>query len=132
MYLNVCLYVIMILHFIFICFLALTPFFGHNWLMAIYLVIGPFLMAHWYCNNNTCAMTIIEFKIREKIYGPTARNDCFMSRLIDPIYEINQKHPQYESTFYIIIIILCLICAYKLITRYRRGEIKDAYDFYRK
>ena len=132
MYLNVCLYIIMILHFIFICFLGLTPFFGPNWMMSIYLLIGPFLMAHWYCNNNTCAMTIIEYKIREKIYGPTKRGDCFMSRLIDPIYEINQNHPAYANVFYFIITILCAVCAYKLITRYRRSELKDIYDFYRK
>ncbi len=122
----------MILHFIFICFLAFTPFFGYNWLMFIFLIVGPFIMAHWYYNNNTCALTIIEYRIREKLYGPTNRNDCFMARLIDPIYEINQNHPHYESTFYLIVILLCIICAYKLITRYINGDLKDIYDFYTK
>ena len=79
------------LHLLFIIFVTTTPFISDNPLILLYYCfIMFFVMFHWYLNNDTCVLTLIEAKLRG-----TKDNDTFMGRLIKPIYNVSSKEIQY-------------------------------------
>jgi hypothetical protein len=97
---------IKVMHYIFIAFMLLTPFFGSEVLLTQHFIICPFLILHWLSNNDTCALTILESKLR----GGVEDTQTFMGNLIKPIYNahLSSKH------YYWIVTLLFLITTYKL------------------
>lgn len=85
--------IIALLHLLFIIFVVTTPFVTDNpFFLLYYCLILFFVMIHWYLNNDTCVLTIIESKLRGK-----KDTETFMGRLIKPIYNISSKEIQYFS-----------------------------------
>ena len=83
--------IIALLHLLFIIFVVTTPFVTDNpFILLYYCLILVFVMIHWYLNNDTCVLTIIEAKLRGK-----KDTETFMGRLIKPIYNISSKEIQY-------------------------------------
>lgn len=79
------------LHLVFIIFITTTPFITDNpFILLYYCFISFFVMVHWYLNNDTCVLTLLEAKLRGK-----KDNETFMGRLIKPIYNISSKEVQY-------------------------------------
>ena len=132
MLLNIFLYVIVIVHFLLICFVIGAPLFGRNWIIALHLIIVPFIVLHWYLNDNTCALTVAEYKIREQLYGYVDRSQCYMAKLIDPIYDFKKNNVHLSVFLYTIMFSLSSISVYKLFSRVKSGELKTIYDFYQK
>jgi len=64
---DILLKVITALHIIYILFVVITPFTNSNYFLLLHSITIPFMMMHWVCNDNTCVLTLIERKIREKI-----------------------------------------------------------------
>jgi hypothetical protein len=127
------LYSIIILHTLLILFITIIPFIGKNYLLFLHVLVGFTIIIHWITNNNACSLTIIEYKLREIISGkPVSRQDCFMARLIDPIYDLKKNNYSRRIFLYTVLITLTLISIYKLRRNYKNGNLKNLYDFYLK
>ncbi len=73
----------------------------------------------------------MEYKLREIITGkPVERQDCFMARLIDPIYDFKKNNHSRRIFLYTMLIGLTFLSIYKLRKNYKEGRLKNLYDFY--
>lgn len=116
---------IVVLHFIFVLFIALVPFFAGNYFMILHAVVVPFMMAHWYLNDNNCALTIMEKNLRKAMYGEDPDpNDCFTYNLIAPVYDFKKNNSDMSSIIYIITIGLWLITLYRLYGNWKAGKLQ--------
>lgn len=83
--------IIAFLHLLFVIFVTTTPFVTDSpFVLLYYCFILFFVMVHWYLNNDTCVLTILESKLRGK-----KDNDTFMGRLIKPIYNVSSNEIKY-------------------------------------
>ena len=57
---------ITVLHLLVIIFIICTPFTDSNYLLLMHTIIIPFIIMHWYLNNNTCSLTVAEQYLRQK------------------------------------------------------------------
>ena len=125
------LYLIIALHTLLVLFIVLIPFIGKNYLLFLHIITGITILIHWIANNNICSLTIIEYKLREIITKkPVNRQDCFMARLIDPIYDFKKNNHNRRIFLYTVLIGLTLFSAYKLRRNYKEGKLKNIFDFY--
>jgi len=86
---------IALLHLLFIIFVVTTPFVTDNpFILLYYCFILFFVMIHWYLNNDTCVLTLIESKLRGK-----KDSETFMGRLLKPIYNVSSNEIKYFSLF---------------------------------
>jgi hypothetical protein len=125
------LYLIIVLHIILVLFIVTVPFFGKNYLLFLHALGGVAILLHWIANNNICSLTVLEYKLREIITGkPVDRKDCFMARLIDPIYDFKKNNHSRRVFLYSVIVGLIILSMYKLRRNYKQGNLKNIYDFY--
>jgi hypothetical protein len=123
------LYLITILHLIVVLFVVLAPFSNSNYLLFMHAIIVPFIIMHWVLNNNTCSLTLAEKYIRETTYGcETKYEDCFMYKLIAPIYDFNKNHEGYAAFTYVFAISLWSVSVYNLNNKWENGEIRNFRD----
>lgn len=121
--------IIIIIHFLFVLFVVLTPFIGNNYFLFLHSIIIPFVMLHWYTNDNNCALTLMERKIRTNLYGiEPLSDDCITYNLIAPIYDFKKNNQDMSTIIYTITIILWLISVGKLIHNYRSGKLSKLED----
>jgi hypothetical protein len=122
---------IVALHFIFVLFVVLTPFLGINYFLLLHAITVPFVMAHWYTNNNNCALTLIEHKIRQNLYGQIPDpNDCFTYRLIAPVYDFRQNNDDMSVIIYIFTISLWIYTLIRLYKNYKDGKLSKPADLF--
>lgn len=127
------LYSIIIFHYIFVLFVILTPFIGNNYFLLLYVIMIPFMMAHWIANDNNCALTLMEKKLREHLYGEEPDpDDCFMYNLIAPIYDFRKNNHEFSVLIYGATISLWLYAAYRLYSNYRDGNLSSLEDLLNK
>lgn len=125
------LYLIIALHTILVLFIIVMPFIGKNYLLFLHAITGITILIHWIFNNNICSLTLIEYKLREIITGkPVNRDNCFMARLIEPIYDFKKNHHTRRIFLYTVLITLTFISIYKLRRNYKEGRLKNLFDFY--
>lgn len=123
------LYMIIVLHFIFIMFVVLTPFIGNNYFLILHAIVVPFVMAHWYTNDNNCALTMMEKKIRQNLYGEEPDpNDCFTYNLIAPVYDFKKNNNDMSSIIYLVTIGLWGYTLVRLYINYRDGKLSKLED----
>lgn len=123
---------ITVLHLIVIIFVIGAPFSNSNYLLLMHIIIVPFIMFHWYLNNNTCSLTLAEKFIREKTYGTDIKeNDCFTYQFIAPIYDFNKNNENYSTFTWILTLSLWSFSVYNLSNKYKYGDIKSLEDFYK-
>ena len=126
---NIKLKIIIIIHIFFVIFVVVTPFTNSNYLLSLHAIIIPFIMLHWCFNDNTCALTLLEKKMREKIYGvENAHNECFSCKIIEPIYDFKENYKNRANFIYIVTTILWLISVNKLYKKYKNKEITKFTD----
>jgi hypothetical protein len=126
------LYLIKVLHLVVILFIVVTPLLNINYLLLLHIITIPFIMFHWILNNNTCALTIAEHIITEKITGkPVDPRESFMSNLINPVYDFAHNYKELDIMLYIVVSILFLISLMKLIKKKLDGDIKTFTDLFR-
>lgn len=127
---NILLNLILVCHFLVVCFVVFTPFFGCNYLLLLHAILVPFIIFHWLLNDNTCVLSTIETKIREQMNGglPVDRNECFTCGLIDPIYDFRSNYDTYSTIIYIITLLLWSISVGKLYLGCKSGSISSFYD----
>ena len=123
---------IVILHFIFILFVVITPFVGNNYFLILHSIIVPFMMLHWYLNDNTCALTGMEMQLRKKIYNEEPNpHECFTFKLIAPVYDFNKNYSDFSIFLYIITLSLWFLSLYKLRKNYTDGKLSSIMDLVR-
>lgn len=121
---QIILYLIMVLHFFVVLFIVVVPFVGNVNLLFWHSVICPFIMAHWYLNDDACCLTQMEKGLRLKIYGtPPNEDDCFTCRFINPIYNFRANNMSYSAVLYGVTSILWLISVFKLGRMWKDGRI---------
>lgn len=75
---------IRVLHILFIIYILIGLFIGNDKMYIIlYITTIISLKIHWYANDDTCALTIIEQIITNKY-----KDETFVHRIISPIYKI--------------------------------------------
>ena len=95
------------MHFVFVMFVILTPFLGNNYFLLLHACVVPFMMLHWYTNDNNCALTLMEKKIRCNLYGTEPDpNECFTYNLIAPVYDFKKNNYDMSTIIYLITISL--------------------------
>ena len=123
------LYIVILLHALFVMFVVVTPFYGNNYFLMLHAIIVPFVMFHWYLNDNTCALTLMEQKIRQNLYGSVPDpNDCFTYRLIAPVYDFKKNNSDNSSVIYIITIALWFYTLLRLYLNNRNGKLSSLDD----
>ena len=128
---SLALVIITILHIIVILFVLITPFTNYNYFLFMHAIIVPFIMLHWYLNNNTCSLTIAEKEIRKRMNGGNKNvvdDECYTYKFIAPIYDFNKNHEEYSKFIYILTSGLWFITLYKLYGKFRDGSIKSFTD----
>ena len=88
---------IWVLHMAFCAWVALVPFTDLEPMLVLHLFIIPFLWLHWATNQNTCALTLIEKRLR----GITDDDKSFFFNLVAPIYtpdDVALKHAAWMAT----------------------------------
>ncbi len=126
------LFLITVLHVMVILFVVCSPFSNSNYLLIMHIIIIPFILLHWYLNNNTCSLTVMEKFVKDKTEGQdTNKEDCFTYKFIAPIYDFNKNTKDFSNFTYIITIGLWLISVYSFTNKIREGEINSFIDIYR-
>lgn len=75
--------VIWCLHVLFIAWMVTAPFSSDpDWVLA-HAAVCPFLFAHWGLGDDTCALTLLESRLR----GVEVQSS-FIHRIVSPIYVI--------------------------------------------
>ena len=124
--------IISILHLAFVGFVVLVPFYGNSYLRLVHAIILPFIMGHWIANNNSCALTLMEKKVREHLHGGSVDNkDCIVANIIEPVYDFVANNKQHAVLIYIITFSLWAASVYKLYNTIKSGEIKSPIDLLR-
>ncbi len=124
--------IVVIFHYLVIAFVVLVPFFNSPYLLLMHSIIIPFILLHWITNNNTCALTLMEQQIRKNLYGVVPQqNETFMEHIINPIYDFTNSNIDYSTFIYIFIILLWCISVYKLIKKYKHGDIQYFSDLFK-
>jgi hypothetical protein len=117
---------ITLLHIIFLLFVIVTPFTNSNYFMLLHSIFIPFLLLHWALNDNTCALTIVERYTRKQLYGTAYEDDdCITCRLIEPVYNFNNDHDQFNKLIIFATLMLWSVSMYKLYLKYKSGEINS-------
>jgi hypothetical protein len=128
------LYIISIIHLIFIFFIIGTPFLTNsNALLLLHIIIVPFMLAHWITNNNMCTLTVIEKYIRLQLYGNVNNNleNCFTCRIIEPIYDFNKNFDKFQKILYIFTLLLWFVSLYKLYLNRINGKLNTFIDLFK-
>jgi hypothetical protein len=87
------------------------------------------MMAHWYTNDNNCALTMMEKKIRQNIYGDEPDpNDCFTFNLIAPVYDFKKNNNDMAFIIYTVTTILWGYTLLRLYLNYRDGKLSKLED----
>ena len=123
--------IITLLHIIYIIFVVIVPFTNSNYFLFLHAILIPFMMFHWICNNNTCAITLIEKTLRKSLYGTEVndiKDNCITCKIIEPIYDFTNSYKKYSKIIYITVIILWIITMGKLFLKYKSGEISNIQD----
>ena len=89
------------LHFVVLAYFVLTPFLsGRSSELRDYLLYSSFLWAHWYLNNDVCALTMIESYCFD-----LPKDQTFFGNLVSPIYKITNREI-YFGHFLLVLIAL--------------------------
>lgn len=122
--------IIIICHLFIILFIILAPFSNSNYILFLHSIIIPLIVMHWILNNDVCSLTLMEKKIREKLYGKQNISKCFTCKIIEPVYNFKDNHKKYDKLLYVVVSILWIISIYKLYYKYKIGEIKSIVDLF--
>lgn len=77
---------IWVLHMALLAFVVFGPWTSDKLLLLLYMMSIPFIQLHWVTNNDTCALTIAECKLR----GVRPERSFFHS-LVSPVYNLHQE-----------------------------------------
>ena len=110
-------YFVKLLHFLFLIYIISYPFinaksFCHRDIEVtlfhvLYLTTCVSLLVHWYLNDDTCFLTLLEAKLRGKKIS-----DGFIYQIVSPVYKFPSNHLTKLS--YTLVIVNFIIISAKL------------------
>ena len=130
--------IISFMHLLLIIFVIGVPILSNDLMLIILHVwIIPFILLHWYLNDNKCMLVVIEKKMREKIYGEKHDiydEDCISCKLIEPVYDFNKTMEKLKlgNILCIITMTMWLISISKIQHKHSSGEISRTVDTIKK
>ena len=125
---NFILALINLIHLLVILFIIIVPFTNSTFLLIFHSIIVPFIMLHWFLNNDNCAITEAEKLIRCKLNGniPVNYSDCFSYKIISPVYNFISQNPNHSELSWGIATTLWLFTLYKLYNN--KEEVKKIFN----
>jgi hypothetical protein len=84
---------ISLVHFLVIAWNFYAPFSSIPLFRVSYVVFAPFLMLHWVLNDDTCALTALECKLR----GLEDCGESFVHKIVSPIYKITDAQVRHAT-----------------------------------
>lgn len=99
---------IYIFHLGVVLFILFSPLFNEPSILILHIAFSFTILVHWIANNNICALSLFESKLRGIPY-----TQSFSHMLIGPIYDISNTTLCYIS--YIVVILLLIYSIYILI-----------------
>ena len=110
------LYTIKTIHFGIFSYILLVPFISNNKIKLLgHCYFIPFIMLHWYLNDDNCCLTTLEFFIRKKINKNIPMSECLTYRIISPIYKFNDNYKNFSKFSYFAMSILFVFTVCKLL-----------------
>lgn len=126
---NIILNIIWLCHLLVVCFVVGIPFFGNYYFLFLHSIIVPFIMFHWYVNDNTCVLSLMELHIRKNMGQENVEEkDCFTCQLINPVYDFRANYSEWTALIYTITIFLWYVSLCKLYDGFNSGNIKSFKD----
>ena len=113
---------IWVLHILLVIWLVVTPFTQNEPMLVLHLIMVPFLWFHWILNDDTCALTLIEQKLRGIDPSECAEKSFFFN-LVSPVYKIQDDAVRKIS--WVLSIALWLVTLSKVMKR--PSMIKDIF-----
>jgi hypothetical protein len=80
-----------LLHVLIVIAAVTVPFSDDDTMLAAYVFMIPFLWMHWLMNDDTCALTALECRLR----GLESSGESFIYKVVSPVYKI--KNAQVKS-----------------------------------
>ena len=105
---------IWLLHILLVVWIVVTPFTQNEPMLVLHLIMVPFLWFHWVLNDDTCALTLIEQKLRGIDPSECAEKSFFFN-LVSPVYKIQDDSIRKLS--WVISIVLWLVTLSKVMKR---------------
>lgn len=99
-----------LLHILFVLWVLIVPFTGNEPMLVLHLIIMPFLWFHWWLNEDTCALTLMECHFR----GVKSK-DSFFHNLVSPVYKI--RDGDVRSWSWLASVLLWLLTLSKVLRR---------------
>jgi len=118
------------LHIIYFLFVVLTPFSNSNYMLLLHAIMVPFMMVHWICGNDTCALSLGEKLIRRTLLDEKDNKNCITCRIIEPVYNFKKNNEKYKKIIYAITTGLWMITLLRLYSKYKSGSISSIYDMF--
>lgn len=103
------------LHWAFVLFMAWAPFSSNRTALVLHLVVTPFLWLHWLLNDDTCALTLLEKKIR----GLEDDSHSFVYNLVSPVYKV--RDADVRTVCWMLSILLWLVT----LSRVGWGDVRE-------
>lgn len=103
---NVC----WVLHVMFLLWVVVTPFTNNEPMLVLHLMVMPFLWFHWWLNDDTCALTLMEQHLRG-----VQQEESFFHSLVSPVYKI--RDGDMRTVSWIASVVLWLITLSKVMRR---------------
>jgi hypothetical protein len=100
-------------HFALSAFVLLTPFIGPDRWVLINLLFMLGIALHWVLNNNVCALTMLEKKLR----GTQDDNSTFFGQVFGRAYTFGRD----DQVCWAILVFLILVSASKVVKRHILG-----------
>lgn len=109
--------IVKLIHIAFIIYLLMYPFTNvdtycktaveETLFHLLYLMVCVSLLVHWFLNDDTCFLTLVESKLRGKPIS-----DGFIYSIVSPVYKFPQRHLTEIS--YALVLINMIIVSFKL------------------
>ena len=84
---SVELVIIRAVHLFIVLFMTFGVFCNDKSIIGVHTIMALNLLVHWFLNDNTCALTIIENKLTE-----TNKEESFIHKIVSPIYDIGDTN----------------------------------------
>jgi len=108
-------------HILIILFVLIAPFSQIPYILGLHVTLCITLIVHWIYNNDTCALSIMESKLRGVDY-----TQSFSHKFVSPLYNISET--KWSRIIWTITIIAMIVSGYKL---YHSEKIKRALECYK-
>lgn len=86
--------IIFVIHVLVVLFFVVTPFLDvdkYGPLLILHALSTIFIWFHWWLNDDTCALTVIEGQMRGLTWEECKSGKSFFHKIVSPIYKIEDE-----------------------------------------